>query len=70
MHLSRRSFLATSAALPFALRSLAATPLPRWVFIGNGTDKGIYRAPWNPSTGELGKLELAAATPRSPCSTR
>jgi 6-phosphogluconolactonase len=64
MQLSRRNFLAASAAMPFALRSLAATPIPRWVFIGNGTTKGIFRASWNPSTGQLGNLELAASADR------
>ena len=60
MATSRRGFVAASAALPFAFRAVAATPAPRWVFIGNGTTKGIFRASWNPATGELGKIELAA----------
>jgi 6-phosphogluconolactonase len=61
---SRRQFLAASAALPFALRSFAQTPTePHWVFLGTGV-QGIYRAPWNAATGELGAIELAVATDR------
>ena len=61
---SRRQFLAASAALPFALRSFAQAPTePRWVFLGTGV-QGIYRAPWNAATGELGAVELAVATDR------
>jgi 6-phosphogluconolactonase len=60
--ITRRHFLAASVALPFSLRALAATPLPHWVFIGTGTDKGIFRASWNPQTGELGDIALAAPT--------
>jgi 6-phosphogluconolactonase len=37
---------------------------PRWVFLGTDKGKGIYRAPWNHNTGELGKIELAIETPR------
>jgi len=59
---TRRQFLAASAALPFALRSFAEAPVaPRWVFLGTGRGAGIYRAAWNAKTGELGKVELAAA---------
>ena len=59
---TRRQFLAASAALPFALRSFAEAPVaPRWVFLGTGKGAGIYRAAWNAKTGELGKVELAAA---------
>jgi 6-phosphogluconolactonase len=57
--LSRRSFLAASATLPLALRSYAATSAPRWLLLGTDKGKGIYRAPWNPATGEIGKSELA-----------
>ncbi len=32
----------------------------RWVLLGTGTDKGIFRAAWNPERGELSRLELAA----------
>jgi 6-phosphogluconolactonase len=64
MPTSRRHFLAASAALPFAVRSLAATPpAPRWVLLGtNG--KSIDRAPWNPATGTLGAIESAATGER------
>jgi len=62
---SRRQFLAASAALPFALRSFAqAPPAPKWVLLGTDKGEGIYRAPWNAATGELGKPELAVAAPR------
>jgi 6-phosphogluconolactonase len=63
MTTTRRHFLAASAALPFALRSLAQNT-PHWVFIGTDKGEGIYRAPWNPTTGELGKIDLAAPAPR------
>lgn len=64
MPTSRRSFLAASAALPFAVRALAATtPAPRWVFLGtNGAS--INRASWNPATGALGPIESAAESTR------
>jgi len=61
---TRRQFLAASAALPFALRSFAETTAPRWVFLGTDKGAGIYRATWNPATGELGKVELAIAAAR------
>jgi len=61
---TRRQFLAASAALPFALRSFAETTAPRWVFLGTDKGAGIFRATWNPATGELGKAELAVATER------
>jgi len=61
---TRRQFLAASAALPFALRSFAETTAPRWVFLGTDKGAGIYRASWNASTGELGKVELAVAAER------
>jgi 6-phosphogluconolactonase len=62
---TRRQFLVASAALPFALRSFAQSSAePRWVLLGTGDGKGIYRAPWNAATGELGAIELAVATER------
>jgi 6-phosphogluconolactonase len=62
---TRRQFLAAGAALPFAVRSLAEpATAPRWVFLGTDTGKGIYRAAWNASSGELGEIELAVATGR------
>ena len=66
MKTTRRQFLAASAALPFALRSFAqAAPVaPRWVLLGTDKGKGIYRAPWNPTTGELGKIDLAIESDR------
>lgn len=61
---SRRRFLASAGAIPFALRALAAPVAgdARWVLLGTGTDKGIYRAAWNAERGELSGLEVAAAT--------
>jgi len=64
MKTTRRQFLAASAALPFALRSFAETTAPRWVLLGTDKGKGIYRAPWNPTTGEIGKIELAIESDR------
>jgi len=64
---TRRSFLASAAALPFALRTFAtsafADPVsahPRWILLGTGTDKGIFRAAWNAATGELSNIQAAA----------
>jgi 6-phosphogluconolactonase len=64
---SRRKFLTSAAALPFAVRALASpvsTPQqhPKWVLLGSGTDKGIFRAEWDEATGELRNIEVAAAT--------
>jgi 6-phosphogluconolactonase len=61
---TRRQLLTSAAALPFALRALASpvSPNPRWVLLGTGTDKGIIRAAWNASTGELSQMEVAAAS--------
>ena len=64
MNTTRRHFLAASAALPFALRTFAQSTTPKWVFLGTDKGEGIYRAPWNATTGELGKVELAVAAPR------
>ena len=63
--LSRRSFLAYSAAVPFAGRSLAAAaaPQPRRVYIGTGNSgagQGILTGSWNAQTGEIGPTTLAA----------
>ena len=61
---SRRQFIASAAAFPFALRALAS-PIasnPRWILLGTGTDKGIFRAAWNAESGELSGIEVAAAT--------
>ena len=56
---TRRNFLTSAAALPFAVRAFA-DPLsshPRWILLGTGTDKGIFRASWNAATGELSHFE-------------
>jgi 6-phosphogluconolactonase (cycloisomerase 2 family) len=64
---TRRHFLASAAALPFALRAFGtrafASPVsahPRWILLGTGTDKGIFRAAWNAATGELSNIQPAA----------
>jgi 6-phosphogluconolactonase len=67
---TRRHFLASAAALPLALRAFAdpalrafADPVsrrPRWILLGTGTDKGIFRAAWNSITGEITRIEPAA----------
>lgn len=61
---TRRRFLASASAFPFALRALASpiSSSPRWVLLGTGTDKGIYRAAWNAERGELSGFEVAATT--------
>jgi 6-phosphogluconolactonase len=62
---TRRSFLASSAALPFALRSFAKpSPAARWVFLGTNNGAGIFRCAWDPRTGKLGSPELAVKTDR------
>jgi len=61
---TRRHFLTSAVTFPFALRALAS-PVPsnpRWVLLGTGTDKGIFRAAWNAERGELSGFEVAAAT--------
>lgn len=63
--LSRRTFLASSAALPFAGQSLlaASAPASSRIFIGTGSrghGEGILSAAWNPATGEIGDISLAA----------
>ena len=65
--MNRRKFLGAAVTLPFALRAMArdvGKRAPRWVFLGTDKGKGIYRAPWNATTGELGKIELAAGADR------
>ena len=64
--LSRRTVLQGLAATAIVrtLPSFARTPAsPRWVLLGTGSGQGIYRAPWNAATGELGTPELAVTTP-------
>jgi 6-phosphogluconolactonase len=65
---SRRQFVGWAAAMPFALRGLAAGQSPasglRWVLLGTDTGKGVYRAAWNAATGSLGRVELAVETAR------
>lgn len=63
--LSRRTFLASSAALSLAPRLLRANgPLLRSrIYIGTGNSGpggGIMTASWNPHTGEVGAISLAA----------
>lgn len=63
--LSRRSFFALSAAVPFARRSIFAgeAKKPRRLYIGtgnHGAGEGIMTASWNPQTGEMGPVTLAA----------
>lgn len=64
--MNRREFTRAAVALPFALRAMAMPSVSgaRWVFLGTDKGKGIYRAPWNAATGELGKIELAIETER------
>jgi len=66
--MTRREFLVGGAALPFALRSVAETAggahRAQWVFLGTDKGVGIYRAPWDATTGTLGKIELAVETDR------
>ncbi|HEY4356151.1 MAG TPA: lactonase family protein [Acidobacteriaceae bacterium] len=69
MTMNRRNFLAAGAALPWALRAMAARPAPvpastGWVLLGTDKGAGIYRARWNATTGEFGKPELAFTTDR------
>ena len=59
--MTRRALLASSAALPLALRALAQPPAaPRWVFLGTDKGPGISRCSWDASSGRLGPPELAA----------
>lgn len=61
---TRRQFAASVAAFPFALRAMAspAADASRWILIGTGTDKGIFRAAWDGERGELRGIEVAATT--------
>ncbi|SEF95383.1 6-phosphogluconolactonase, cycloisomerase 2 family [Bryocella elongata] len=65
---TRRKFLVGAAAMPLAMRGMAkglqVGPTPKWVLLGTDTGKGIYRASWNASTGELGSIELAVESER------
>lgn len=63
---SRRQFVGRVAALPFALRGLAAAQgsATSWVLLGTDKGRGIYRAAWNAATGTLGPAELAVETAR------
>ena len=75
MRYSRREFVGRAAALPFALRGLAAAQAagwrleagrgrPMWVFMGTDTGKGVYRAAWDFTTGTLGPAQLAGDASR------
>ena len=68
MRYSRREFIGRAAALPFALRGLAAAQAApsgsRWVLLGTDTGKGVYRAAWNAATGTLGPVQLAVEAAR------
>ena len=65
--LTRRTLLRSlpaAAALPHAIYANAAAPRSQ-LFVGTGTgdkssSKGIYLTSWNPATGELGDLTIAA----------
>ncbi len=63
----RRTFLrgamATAALSNAPSWSQTDAGTPTQLFLGTGGD-GIYRARWNPATGELGMPELAVATPK------
>ncbi len=67
---SRRRFVGSAVALPFALRGLAwgqargRLGLGSYVLLGTDAGKGIYRAAWNPVMGVLGPVELAAEVVR------
>ena len=64
--ISRRTFLSTSAALPFAhhaMLSAATAPTAGRLYIGTGNrgqGQGIMTATWNSTTGEIGEPTLAA----------
>jgi 6-phosphogluconolactonase len=63
--LTRRSFVASAAALPLAMRSLGQpAAAPKWVFLGTNKGPGIFRCAWNPATGTLGAPELAVKADR------
>lgn len=65
--MDRRHFVASAAALPFALRAFALDRKEgpaKHVFLGTDKGAGIYRATWNADTGEMGAVELHVATDR------
>jgi 6-phosphogluconolactonase len=63
--MKRRAFLAAgSLSLPFVLRSIAEDKQPHWIYLSTDLGPGIYRAPWNAETGEVGALQVAAKTAR------
>lgn len=62
---TRRSFLGSACAATLGARTLFAKPARRpasRIILGTGgrDAKGIYVADWNPNTGELGAVTLAA----------
>jgi 6-phosphogluconolactonase len=64
--LSRRTLLYSLPIAAASARNLfAAPPAPGILYVGTGTgkdsnSKGIYVAPWNSTTGEIGDLTLSA----------
>ena len=62
--LSRRTFLASGAALPIAMRALCEPGDVRWVFLGTDTGAGIYRCAWDTASGKLGEPQLAVKADR------
>ena len=62
--ITRRNLLVSlSAALVTPRLLLAAPPAPRRIYIGTGNrgpGAGILTADWNPATGEIGEITLAA----------
>src|SRR5947199_9213880 len=63
--IARRKFLVITSAAALVVRDLfakAAVGTPHRILLGTGgwVSKGIYTADWNPSTGELGEITLAA----------
>lgn len=66
MPLTRRRFVASSTLMPFALRSFAQTASrsPRWLYLGTDKGPGIFRAPWDASSGAVGRPVLAIETDR------
>jgi 6-phosphogluconolactonase len=59
--MTRRHFVAASATLPFTMKAFARNPVD-WLLIGTGTDKGIFRATFDPANGTIGTFEVAATT--------
>jgi 6-phosphogluconolactonase len=64
---TRRSLLLSLpvAALTVRFPSASAATSPNRIFVGMAAKEtnGIYRAPWSPTTGEIGQIELAAEVP-------